>query len=100
MLIKLLLQLNHAIEFDPQKREQTLRARGLDFAQAKNVFDSNTHTIEDLRKDYGERRFITVGFLNDRLSVIVWTPRGAKKRIISMRYANEREIKEYGQRME
>ena len=100
MLNKLLLQLNHSIEFDLQKREQTLLNRGLDFAQASDVFAEAVHTVEDLRKHYGERRFITVGFLNNRLTVIVWTPRGANKRIISMRNANEREIKEYSQGMD
>lgn len=100
MLNKLLLQLNHSIEFDSQKREQTLINRGLDFAHACDVFAEAVHTVEDLRKHYGERRFITVGFLNNRLTVIVWTPRGVNKRIISMRNANEREIKEYSQGMD
>ncbi|QWD32598.1 BrnT family toxin [Polynucleobacter paneuropaeus] len=95
MLNNLLLQLNRLIEFDPIKRAQTLELRGLDFARAWEVLSHTTHTIEDLRKSYGERRFIAIGFLDDRLTVVVWTPRGRKRRIISMKYANEREIKEY-----
>ncbi|HEU4372281.1 MAG TPA: BrnT family toxin [Telluria sp.] len=33
-----------------------------------------------------------IGLLRDRWTVVVWTPRGEARRIISMRYANEREI--------
>ncbi|WP_311735248.1 MULTISPECIES: BrnT family toxin [unclassified Janthinobacterium] len=46
---------------------------------------------------YGEQRFITVGWLDERLVVLVWTQRGLARRIISMRKANEREIAKYSQ---
>jgi uncharacterized DUF497 family protein len=73
------------IEFDQARRDKTLQERGLDFARADEVFAGITVTVDDNRHDYGELRHITV--------VIVWTPRGAARRIISMRYANEREIR-------
>jgi len=66
------------IEFDPAKREKTLLERGL---------------------DYGEPRFITVGWLHGRLVVLAWTPRGEIRRIISLRYANEREVAKYQSRL-
>jgi uncharacterized DUF497 family protein len=97
MMNNLLLQLNESIEFDPQKRFQTLLERSLDFARAGEVFSRTIHTFPDLRQSYGESRFITLGFLDGRLTVMVWTQRGSRKRIISMRNANEREIKEYSQ---
>lgn len=50
-----------------------------------------TLTVEDDRRDYGEDRLITIGFLNDVMVVLVWTPRDGAYRIISMRKANERE---------
>jgi len=96
MMNNLLLQLNESIEFDPQKRFQTLLERRLDFARAGEVFSRTTHTFQDLRQNYSESRFITLGFLDGRLTVVVWTPRESRKRIISMRNANERENKEYG----
>lgn len=96
----LLLQLNKSIEFDPQKRLQTLLERGLDFARAGEVLSQTIHTFQDLRRSYGESRFITVGFLDGRLTVVVWTQRGPRKRIISMRNANERETKEYSRGMD
>jgi uncharacterized DUF497 family protein len=44
-----------------------------------------------VRRAYEEPRFVTLGELGQRLVVIVWTPRGQTRRIISMRKANERE---------
>ncbi len=85
------------ITFDAVKREKTLRERGLDFARARVVFDGLTITLQDQRQDYGEPRFITAGWLDARLVVLVWTPRGLARRIISMRRANEREIDKYKQ---
>ncbi len=81
------------ITFDPAKRERVLRERGLDFRQAKEVFDGPHLTRPDDRLDYGELRYISAGKLNSRIVVIVWTPRGKARRIISMRKANDREIK-------
>lgn len=83
------------IEFDPDKREKTLTERGLDFARADEVFAGVNVTAEDARFDYGEPRFITAGVLDSRMVVVVWTPRGEVRRIISMRNANEREITKF-----
>lgn len=52
-------------------------------------------TAEDARFDYGESRFTSAGVLDGRMVVIVWTPRGEVRRIISMRKANEREIEKF-----
>ena len=79
------------VEFDEAKRAATLEARGLDMARAGEVFAGATLTVEDDRRDYGENRFITIGFLDDVMVVLVWTPRDGAYRIISMRKANERE---------
>ncbi len=59
-----------------------------------------TLTIEDDRKDYGERRYQTMGMLNDRLVMLVWTHRGRARHIISMRKANDREKKRYEAQLE
>ncbi len=80
-----------AIEFDEVKRAATLDARGLDMARAGEVFAGATLTIKDDRQDYGEDRFMTIGFLDAVMVVLVWTPRGGAYRIVSMRKANERE---------
>lgn len=79
------------ITFDTAKRDKTLEERGLDFADCGSVFAGIHLTREDKREDYQEQRFQTIGYLKSRLVVIVWTPRGTVRRIISMRKANERE---------
>ncbi len=79
------------ISFDPAKRDRTLRDRGLDFADAAVVFEGTTVEIDDVRKDYGERRVICFGTLNGRLVVVGYTPRGSVRHIFSMRKANDRE---------
>jgi hypothetical protein len=83
------------ISFDPDKLSRTLIERGLDFADAGLVFAGPVVTWRDERADYGEPRFITLGVLDGRSVVLVWTPRGEARRIISMRKANEREIAKY-----
>jgi uncharacterized DUF497 family protein len=83
------------ITFDPAKREITLRRRGLDFADAAEVFAGRHAAISNDRRDYGEPRFITAGFLRGRMVVLVWTPRGQARRIISMRYAHAKEEKRW-----
>jgi uncharacterized DUF497 family protein len=84
------------ITFDPAKRDWTLRERGLDFEWAAEVFTGRIFQQEDTRRDYGEVRNITVGFLRGRMVVLVWTPRGNDRHVISMRRANEREKRRYG----
>jgi uncharacterized protein len=83
------------IEFDQSKRDITLRERGLDFARAGEIFIGPALTSEDTRYDYGGRRFFTFGQLDLRMVVLVWTQRGSARRIISMRYANDREKSKY-----
>lgn len=87
------------IEFDPEKRNKTLAERGVDFADAAEIFAGRHFTLEDAREDYGESRFITVGMLKGRMVVMVWTPRGEARRIISLRKANEHETTRYAHRV-
>ena len=59
------------VEFDAAKRDATLEAGGLDMARAGEVFAGATLTVEDDRQDYGEDRFITIGFLDERMVILV-----------------------------
>jgi uncharacterized protein len=87
------------IEFDRAKRDDTLVNRGLDMARAHEIFAGSTLTIDDDRMDYGEKRLITIGLFDKRMVILVWTPRGTARRIISMRKANAREQKIYQTRL-
>jgi hypothetical protein len=87
------------ITFDPVKCERTLRHRGLDFARAGEVFAGRTASVVDDRHDYGETRIITAGRLDGRLVVMVWTPRGEARHVISMRHCHAKEEEIWRRRM-
>ena len=65
-------------------------------ARSAEIFEGQTLTVADDRHDYGELRCITVGVLDERMVVVVWTQRGIARRILSLRKANGREQKIYG----
>jgi uncharacterized DUF497 family protein len=87
------------VSFDPTKRDAVLAARGLDFADAGEVFAGRTLTLRDDRKDYGEERFQTYGLLADRVVMIVWTPCDGGRRVISMRNCHEHEAEKVRQHL-
>ena len=87
------------IEFDNAKREITLFVRGLDMARANEIFESPHMDQIDCRKNYDEVRVFSFGYLDNLPVVVVWTYRDIKRRIISLRRANEREIKKYQARL-
>ena len=89
-----------AVTWDDEKRRRTLAERGLDFADAAKVFAGRTITVPDDRRDYGEERNITAGKLEDRFVIVVWTPRGGDRRIISMRYGHADEEAYYQEEMD
>ncbi len=83
------------IEFDPAKNAKNILERGISFELAAE-FDLATAKIwADTRKDYGEERFIALGYIGERLFSLVFTVRGEVLRVISLRKANSREVKSY-----
>jgi uncharacterized DUF497 family protein len=88
------------ITCDPSKRTKTLEDRGLDFMDAAHIFAGQHFTAEDNRKDYGEIRQITVGFLHGLMMVVGWVQRGDDRHVFTMRKANEREIYKYREQFE
>jgi uncharacterized DUF497 family protein len=86
-------------EWDERKNERCRRERGFDFHFAIKIFETDVDQVEDKRTDYGETRFIATGQVQDRVLVVVWTPRGRIQRIISARRASKRERERfYGNR--
>ncbi|MGH7155340.1 MAG: BrnT family toxin [Acetobacteraceae bacterium] len=78
-------------EWDERKRERKLAKHGIDFADALGVFAGETLEFDDERKDYGEARTICLSEANGHVFLVVFTWRGQRRRIISVRQANERE---------
>lgn len=56
---------------DETKRQVTMDLRGLEFSKARELFAGIHFTAEDLRRDYGERRFISAGLIDSRLCIAV-----------------------------
>jgi uncharacterized DUF497 family protein len=73
------------ISFDSAKSEKNVLARGIPFELAAEFAWDSALIVEDLRKNYGERRFQALGLIGDRLQA----------HVISLRKANKREVKRY-----
>lgn len=79
-------------EWDKAKSKNNIQERGLDFADAHKMFKSPMLVSPDDRKDYGEDRYVGLGYIQNRLVVVVFTKRKPNiVRIISLRKANKRE---------
>ena len=72
------------ITFDAAKCARTLAERGLDFADAEFVFAGVTLEVEDTRREYGEPRIICYGYLEGRMVVVGYTPRGDGRHVFSI----------------
>jgi len=82
-------------EWDEQKNQANIRRRGLDFADAAQVFDGPMIVNLDTRQDYEEDRWIGIGMTHGRVVVIVYAERDDTIRIISMRKALKHEHNRY-----
>ncbi len=82
-------------EQDENKNKSNQEKHGIDFNDAKEVFkDKGRINLEDNRKDYSEKRWITIGKMFKPIIVVVYTIREAT-RIISARLANKKERDNY-----
>lgn len=83
-------------EWDQAKSDANYDLRGFDFGYASLVFrDSLRVEREDKRKNYGERRYQTVGQIEGRTYFVVYAKRGRRLRIISARRADRYEDRAY-----
>ena len=82
-------------EWDDSKCKANVAKHGVDFLAAENFDWSNAIEVIDDRTDFGEERWITLGFIGNRLYVLIYTTRLDTIRIISLRKANKREREFY-----
>jgi uncharacterized DUF497 family protein len=82
-------------EWDEEKRQTNLAKHGVDFADVLRFYWASAKTQVDQRRDYGEERFESSGLIGERLFVLVYTPRGKVRRLISLRKANAREVERW-----
>ena len=83
-------------EWDEDKRTENLRTHGLDLADAAAVLQYLRLTALDTREDYGEDRWCSIGMLQGRVVVLVYTePAPDLMRVISLRKATRHERTQY-----
>jgi uncharacterized protein len=88
------------IEFDLAKSARNAKERGLPFERFVDL-DLEVGIIEpDTRRDYGEDRYLVSAPLEGRLHVACICIRGDASRIISLRKANDREVRRYERKQE
>ena len=83
-------------EWDEAKREANLVKHGVDFVDALEVF-ADPLRIEriDKRREYREERRQVVGRVGEQVLFVVYTSRGAARRMISARRASKDERRTY-----
>ena len=86
--------------FDPTKDRSNRAKHGVSLALAEVLFLGRFVETTDDRFDDGETRQIAFGFINSRLFVCVYADRDGERRVISLRKANQREVKRYAQILE
>ncbi len=85
-------------EWDEAKNLENIRKHKIDFADVPRIFEGPMLVELDNRFDYGEDRWIGIGFLGSGVAVVVWTERqGDVIRVISARRANQYERKRFEQ---
>jgi len=83
-------------EWDESKNKTNISERDLDFADVWQIFDAPMVVRIDNRKDYGEERFVGIGFLKNLVVVIVFTePNEQTIRVVSLRKALKYEREQF-----
>jgi hypothetical protein len=85
------------ISFDPAKSERNGMVRGLPFDRVADFDFATAIYGVDTRRDYGETRYVAMGFLDGRLHVLCFTEIEGGIRVVSLRRANLREVRRYEQ---
>ena len=82
-------------EWDSIKNQRNIEKHGIDFTDAVRIFERPTLKVVDNRRNYGEKRIVAMGTVEDVILYVVYTVRDDIWRIISARRANRRERKKY-----
>ena len=82
--------------WDDNKNQENIGKHELDFADAWQIFEAPMLVDIDNRRNYGENRFVGLGFLKNFVVVIVFTePDEETIRVISLRKALKYEREQF-----
>jgi uncharacterized protein len=82
-------------DWDDNKRAANLAKHGVDFSEAEGFKWQTAIESPDNRIDYGEDRWVALGYIGNCLYILIYTRRCDFIRIISLRRANKREREYY-----
>lgn len=82
-------------EWDENKRASNRDKHGVDLVYAALIFEGETLTRIDDRKDYGEVREISVGMVDNECFVVIYTRRNRAIRLISAWKGGRNERSQY-----
>jgi len=88
-------------EWDDEKNAANQAKHGIAFEDILPIFDVaeiEGLIIEDVRRDYGESRFVLLCPFNGKIYHVTFTQRGEHIRLISARRANWKEVQDYDRR--
>lgn len=77
-------------EWDEKKRQTNLEKHGLDFRDARLIFDGRNAVHVPALKN-GEARFLSIARIGEKFYTVVWTWRADHRRIISFRRSRDGE---------
>lgn len=85
------------VESDTVKSDLCFERWGFDFEYVSHIFlDADRLTVEDVRHEYGEKRYNVLGLISGSLFAVTYPIRAKGViRIISARKANKREVTRY-----
>ena len=83
------------ITWDPAKNRENQRKHGINFDDAKTVFQDpdRIEVLDD--RDYGEERWVAIGTIGEIVALVVYTERNGGIRLISARKADPDDEADY-----
>jgi uncharacterized protein len=82
-------------EWSEQKRLENLSKHGIDFVDAKEIWQGEVLEVPSEQHEHWEQRYIAYGVLEGRIIAVVFTWRGEARRLISARRARRHERQDY-----
>jgi len=85
------------VTYDPAKDGANVEKHGVSLAMATALEWDSAVIWPDTRRQYGEPRMAAIGYIGLRLYYVVFVDRAESRRVISLRKANQREVKRYAE---
>ena len=76
-------------EWDEGKNRSNVRKHGIDFSDAIDVFNHPLLTVPDLSEDFGEERWIALGWMRVTVAVVVYVERDKTNIGLASRHVHE-----------